>query len=198
MDDYELFKDNLNRVESIVKLFDRLKDKGVNDYKTTKKSDLLRAAVVFLHSSFENYFREIIKNLVINSNDNTIIINLLSNLKKIQLEDLLENKNTNIKLSEYINKLVEKRMLLSSFNSVDEIVGYLNIVKISSDFEHKSEIEEFIKRRHKIVHEADKNISESSEKLNPIYKEWFDMRKKYLIELVDFIENEKNAKNYIE
>ena len=53
----DIFEDNTKRVEALISMYSMLSKTSSKDYKAT---DVLRAATVFLHSAFEEYFREII------------------------------------------------------------------------------------------------------------------------------------------
>lgn len=135
---------------------------------------MLRAAIVFLHSSFEEYFRSmLIQWLPIKADENTlksIPIALHAGNKhvdKIYLNDL--SKYRNMTIDEVLRQSVEEYMKLKSFNSQEDIRIWLSKIEINVDeCTGFKEIDKAIKRRHKIVHEADTNKSETKERLSSI------------------------------
>ena len=198
MNNYELFKENLKRAESVISLYE--KNKKNDDFKNTriaKNSDLLRMAVVFLHSSFENYFRDTIAEMLINSSDNETIKKLLTKGDtgiKLKIEDLL-NIDRSWTFDDYVKKRIKEKMSFSSFNSSKEIIYYLELIKMKFDNIDWSCLDLFINRRHKIVHEADKDSSNEKGKLRIINIEQVKQWKEILINLVDNIENNIKRRN---
>ena len=62
MSDFKaVFDSNLQRVDSLIAMYSQVKGTEQSDKnKDYRFTDMLRAAVVFLHSAFEEYFRNII------------------------------------------------------------------------------------------------------------------------------------------
>lgn len=56
----QLFNRNVERVRSLCKLYNSLKSEKVKEEKEYKFTDVLRSAVVLLHSSFEEYYRGVL------------------------------------------------------------------------------------------------------------------------------------------
>lgn len=82
-------------------------------------------------------------------------------------------------------------MELKSFNSAEEIRVWLSKVMIDfSTFDKFDTIDKAVKRRHKIVHEADTNRTNDGERLTSIksgdIKPWIEA----YVELVSLIENQ--------
>lgn len=169
-----IFEKNMERVEGITKLYSSLKDDNHRYTKEYLLTDMLRAATVFLHSSFEEYFRSmLIQWLPIKADENTlksIPIALHAGNKhvdKIYLNDL--SKYRNMTIDEVLRQSVEEHMKLKSFNSQEDIRIWLSKIEINVDeCTGFKEIDKAIKRRHKIVHEADTNKSETKERLSSI------------------------------
>ena len=100
---YEQYLHNIDRVNNLVELFAVAKDSTHRP--TIKEADILRAAVVFLHSAFENYFRDIIISSMIKLSDNEII-------KNVPFFDCVNPRLTNFNLSQLIPYKGEKSPLV--------------------------------------------------------------------------------------
>ena len=157
-------------------------------------TDILRAAVVMLHSSFEEYFRNVLINwLPQKASDETlkkIPISLYAGNKspeKLYLSDLAKYSHLNIDV--VINESISKHMALKSFNNTSEILSWLSKIDIKLDsFDKLDLIDKCVNRRHKIVHEADMNKQNNAERLTSIKSgeiiPWIDA----YVELVNLIE----------
>lgn len=191
-----IFDKNIERVQSICNLYSSLKEANKKNSKEYTLTDILRAAVVFLHSSFEEYFRKIITDLLpkkaTNETLKQIPISLYAGVRtpnKIFLSDLSMYKNLSI--NEVVEESISKHMELKSFNSAEEIQMWLSKVMIDlSSFDKFDIIDKAVKRRHKIVHEADTNRTNDGERLTSIksgdIKPWIEA----YVELVSLIENQ--------
>ncbi len=191
-----IFDKNIERVKSICSLYTSLKGENKKDGKEYILTDMLRAAVVFLHSSFEEYFRKIIIDILPKKATNETLKHIpislyagVRNPDKIFLSDLSMYKNLSI--NEVIEESISKHMELKSFNSAEEIRVWLSKVMIDfSTFDKFDTIDKAVKRRHKIVHEADTNRTNDGERLTSIksgdIKPWIEA----YVELVSLIENQ--------
>lgn len=165
----ELFDENIKRVESLVALYVQLKEDKQRDRKEYKLTDILRAAVVFLHSAFEEYFRSIlIEWLPLRATSETlkqfpIAAKAGKKAEKILLNDLIDFRGKSV--DDIIYESVAETMKLRSFNSEEDIRNWC--CKINISIEDTSSIQKIgnaVQRRHKIVHEADLNKNEKTEK----------------------------------
>lgn len=164
----ELFDENIKRVESLVALYTKLKDANQHDSPAYKLTDTLRAAVVFLHSAFEEYFRSVlIEWLPIRASSETlkqfpIATKAGKKAEKIFLNDLIDFRGKSV--DDIICESVAESMKLRSFNSEEDIRSWCCKIGISiGDASSIQQINKAVQRRHKIVHEADSNKSETSE-----------------------------------
>lgn len=169
----ENFDKNLQRVKSLHSLYIKLKEEDLKDSKDYKLTDILRAEIVLLHSSFEEYFRSVlIEWLPIKASDDTlkeIPISLKAGKKaeKLFLNDLAHYRGKTI--DEIIQESVLETMQLKSFNNEREIRGWCSKIGITLEkFNGMREIDAAVYRRHKIVHEADTNRSATSQRLQSI------------------------------
>ena len=153
------FDRNIQRVDNLCHIFEVMKN--TPNRPTVKEADILRSAVVFLHSAMEDYVRGVLTEYL-PAHDN-------HNLENIGLyeTDGRQSKFTlgmlkaygDLTVSELIRKSVGQQMSYTSFNDTSEIAGWLGRIGISVSDPRVdlSQLNTTIKRRHKIVHEMDAN-----------------------------------------
>jgi len=162
---FSIFHSNLERVDSLCSIYTKLKNDGFSDSTGYKLTDMLRAATVLLHSSFEEYFRSILTQwLSLRGNESTLKdICLPSDVgkhsQKYSLYSLLEYKGKTV--DDIFVESVHAYMSRTTFNSYSEICTWaakirLDLGEISnSENKYYEDIDKAVSRRHKIVHEAD-------------------------------------------
>lgn len=193
------FDENIKRVESLCKIYTSLKTDNKSDSsKEYKFTDILRAAQVFLHSSFEEYFRNIITDwLVYKGNEDALkTVNLPEDAgsrgKKYTLVELRRYGDKTI--NELFQLSIREEMSQVSFNNYTDIKNWMNKINLSSNlFEDASTLDKAIHRRHKIVHEADLTPEKSGDakyRLTKIQPSDIDQWKKAYIALVEEIERQ--------
>ena len=116
------FDRNIARVDNMCELFEQVKETPKRP--TVKEGDILRAAVVFLHSALEDYLRGILIDWLPSKGDKKAIdgISLFTSenrAEKFYLGTLLEFSN--MKVSELISESVRVHMSRVSFNDVQDI-----------------------------------------------------------------------------
>ncbi|MNN16997.1 hypothetical protein D3C81_1301620 [compost metagenome] len=153
--------DNLSRVKSLLDLFQQssINDIGTHD----QRSELLRAAVVFLHSSIE----EIVRNLFVDRLPklSTEVLNELTyskygptnRSKGVMLGDLLLNHSGRLVdnvIFDAINSYIDRL----NINNSDQLVAQLQKIQIETQpiKPFLLEIDSLMKRRHQIVHQMDR------------------------------------------
>lgn len=165
-DRFNRLKDNLSRVDSLLALYEILQKEEarrlVSSKQDARSADILRAAVVLLHGSQEDYVRGMLSDWLFDRADSRELegISLLGSAQKraqkFTLRDLAQYKNEQV--SDLIQSSIESQLSLVSFNQYSEICSWLSKIGISlTRFKNQSLIENLIKRRHKIVHEVDLN-----------------------------------------
>ena len=162
---YERLKINLGRVDSLLALYDVLHRDEVSPLfskQDARAADVLRAAVVLLHGSQEDYIRGTISDLLLAKADPKELetISLLNKTKKspqkFTMADLVQHKDMTV--ADLIQKSMEDQLCLVSFNKYSEVCAWLDTIGVSLEaFKRQELIENLIKRRHAIVHEVDKN-----------------------------------------
>ncbi|MFN8384018.1 MAG: HEPN domain-containing protein [Anaerolineales bacterium] len=123
-------------------------------------NDVVRAAVVFLHSLLETTLREIVRIKIIN--DPALIqTNLSGQLtfpnrkEKISLSELIQYREKLI--GDIVDESVNAYLVNLSFNSSNDIADIFKKIKLdqSSLKQYYPVLDEITQRRHQIVHEAD-------------------------------------------
>lgn len=156
----ELLDENLERVDNLVSLY----GDPTPGRRKVKDTDLLRAALVLLHASMEDYLRS----LLVWKTD-TFDARTLSSYglptgkpnppKKFDLGDLSKHKGMSV--DDLIAKAVQSHLEeFQSFNNLGEVkkaleqCGIARATVCGHDF---GDLPAMIARRHNIVHKADRN-----------------------------------------
>ncbi len=158
----DIFDRNIDRVKSLCALYNSLKTKEVKEGKDYKFTDVLRSAVVCLHSSFEEYFRSVLRDTMpsVCTQEDLAKIPFVSkdgrHYDKISVGSLLQYKGKSV--DSIISGFIGETLDTTSFNNYSDIVNWSQRIKVDlSGFSAQEKIERMIKRRHRIVHEADNN-----------------------------------------
>ena len=153
---------NFGRVKNLLTLYETYTElkKG---RKSAKSSDLLRVTVVLLHATLEDFLRSLLKSKLPDSGKAQLMqIPLFKEgdygrNPKFNLGDLYDYKEQ--KVDDIIKLSVHHYLDRQSFNNVSEISAALESISINITLEIKShyvQIGDMIKRRHNIVHQADR------------------------------------------
>lgn len=188
-----LFNRNIERVFSLRKMYNSLKSDEVKEGKEYKFTDILRSAVVLLHSSFEEYYRSILgcilpKTCTEDDLKNISFLGSAGNHKdKITLGGLIKVREKTV--DQLITESIRESLSFTSFNDYQDIVSWSKKIKIDlSEFKDQEKLNKLIHRRHKIVHEADNAKSDDEYALAPIrgnsVEEWIEVVRN-LVELID-------------
>lgn len=188
-----LFNRNIERVCSLRKMYNSLKSDEVKEGKEYKFTDILRSAVVLLHSSFEEYYRSILgcilpKTCTEDDLKNMSFLGSAGNHKdKITLGGLIKVREKTV--DQLITESIRESLSFTSFNDYQDIISWSKKIKIDlSEFKDQEKLNKLIHRRHKIVHEADNAKSDDEYALAPIrensVEEWIEVVRN-LVELID-------------
>jgi hypothetical protein len=191
----EIFDSNIQRIDSLVALYSQIKSTSMSDKnKEFKFTDMLRAAVVFMHSSFEEYFRNVLTKWMPTRGSRDALKNISlpkdagKNGVKYTLYDFLEFKDKTV--SEIFRDSVIEHMSRASFNNYTEICSWGKKIGLSFDsFKCATDLDKAINRRHKIVHEADM----TEKQIRPIKEPSVTLWKESYEQLVDIIETQINV-----
>ena len=153
------FDDNIARVGGLIASYEGALP-GVQGRPTVTTTDILRSAVVFLHASLEDLLRSVLE------------WKLPSTLKAEHLEDVpLDGedpgrytlgqlaKHRGRTVDDVIERSVRAYLERSNFNNVSQVASALGRSGIAAVplKVHASDLESMMRRRHWIVHRADRN-----------------------------------------
>jgi len=159
---------NLNRVDNLVSIYELDPEVAGKGRRKVSQTDVLRAAVVMLHAAMEDFLRSLlIWKLPSAAPDRLNDIPLLDvvvkkNATKFSLGALASHRGLSV--DALITKSVEAYLdAFQSFNSSQDVAGALidcDLDKQDVDF---AVLERMIKRRHDIVHKADRNAKQGKQ-----------------------------------
>lgn len=156
------FDGNLRRINRLLELYATL---GAGPgRRSTYQIEVLRAAVVLLHATLEDYLRNLLRwKLPTGSVERLNKIGLAgsedAHSTKFQLGQLL--KYPTLSVREIIDRSIEQHLNMTSFNKVSDISNCLRDVGIELPARLSDrlfpELGGMMNRRHHIVHQADRN-----------------------------------------
>jgi hypothetical protein len=154
------FDTNLDRVDNLIKIYVAHLQGTGGGRRSHLKTDVLRAAVVFLHATTEDLLRSIEQWKLPNASKaalDDIPLDGLKHANKFYLGELHQFKGKTI--DEVIKQSVDNSLKKSTYNNVGEIKQMLDRTASLSCPSHLEKqlviVDEMMKRRHKIVHRAD-------------------------------------------
>lgn len=156
----QTFRANITRVRSLLDVYDLVATRP--DHPTTEQTDVLRSGVVLLHASLEDLVRSSSEELL--PLQDADVLNEIGfpdgsdrTKAKFTLGELHAFKGSTV--DEVIRKAVVTRLQRSNYNNVSELTAALQRigVDVSTLAPHQGTLESIMKRRHLIVHRADKN-----------------------------------------
>ena len=187
-----MFDKNIERVQSLIKIYESLKNTEAKEQRDSKFTDILRAAVVLLHSSFEEYYRNILIIIVPKTcgKEDMKSMSLPSKQGKhkanFDLSDLIEFRGKTVE--EVITDSIEAEIRLRSFGNYNSIATWAIKAKIDLEgFKGQDKLNKLIQRRHKIVHEADRANSSEGYTLTKIDKSTVEKWTEIVCDLVEII-----------
>ena len=168
---YDTYQINIRRAQNFIVLYNSATENRGPGRRDTLTTDILRAGVVFLHSTLEDYLRSIIlsKKMAMLSTTEADFravlanVNLVgdntgkSSVRKYALGEFWEVKDKSVIM--IVEEALRDKVSYMTFNDYSQIVASLSTVgiKLSTNFNPDGIIDNYINRRHKIVHEADNN-----------------------------------------
>ena len=153
--------DNLRRTNHLVSIYRDLYGKG-SGKRSVHKTDLLRAAVVFLHASLEDLLRSLAKRYLPSSGVdslNKIPVAAKGDTRhpeKVLLGHLSLHRGKTV--DQLVDESIERHLEKASYNNTTDIASLLSDIDIEVDDELKKtfpQLQKLIERRHHIVHRAD-------------------------------------------
>ncbi|MCA9643932.1 MAG: hypothetical protein H6718_16160 [Polyangiaceae bacterium] len=152
---------NIARVRSLVGAYDTLNTPGAGR-PSVQQVDVLRAAVVLLHATLEDVIRTSSEEILPAASEE--VLNEIGfpdgqdkTKPKFTLGELHPFRGRSV--DDLIREAVRARLQRSNYNSVTEVAAALNRIGLKPTVldPDQDEMESLMKRRHLIVHRADKN-----------------------------------------
>jgi hypothetical protein len=181
------FYQNASRVASLIELYEDLSTRPV----ASDHPDILRAAVVLLHATLEDFLRGLAASHLPLAGEgalNTVPLagTVTGRPEKFLLGRLVSHRGKTVDqlLQESVDQFLER----SNFNSSDEIAAFLTNLGLDIDNIRPtfSQLDPLMRRRHQIVHRADmfRPSAEEGESAQPItaseVREWADAARVFL------------------
>jgi hypothetical protein len=137
--------ENINRVKNLIKIYERIKGDDIEH-----NTDILRAAVVLLHAALEDCLRSIsyLKLPFASANE------LHKTEYKVHLGKIAEYREKSI--DELIRDMVFEYLERATYNNSEGISKALKSLGIVIDKSDLTKLDSAIRRRHGIVHRADR------------------------------------------
>lgn len=137
--------ENINRVKNLIKIYERVKD-DKNEFNT----DVLRAAVVLLHAALEDCLRSLSYSKLPFASPSE----LLKTEYKVQLGKVAEYREKTV--DELIKDITFEYLERATYNNSRDISKTLKSFSITLEKFDLSQLDTAMKRRHLIVHRADR------------------------------------------
>lgn len=156
-------------------------------------SDVVRATIVFLHSSLETTLREILRLSLKDGADISYVplagqSDFRNRKEKFSLADLAKYRNKSV--SEVIDASIDEYLSGVSFNNSKDITDTFTKLGFPQSTLQKYYpiLDEMIERRHQIVHEGDLKRDPKSSELEPIptdkLKVWIEATSGFCVEVI--------------
>jgi hypothetical protein len=161
------FDGNLARVKNLADIYENklveIQPAGSSGQgrRPVNSTDILRASVVFLHATLEEFIRGILEWRLPEQGENVLntvpLVGTETRADRFPLGKLVAHRNKTV--DEVIRESVKASLNRSNYNSTTEIVSALDSVGISKAAYEPflSSLSDMVTRRHQIVHRADRN-----------------------------------------
>lgn len=192
----ERLAQNIARVKNLVDVYEKhLKGQGSGRRGYTK-TDVLRAATVLLHATVEDLLRNLAYSKLPNASpevlDKIPLVSAFPSMK-YSLGALAAHRGKTV--DEIISASVKGHLERSNYNSSDQVGSFLtsigiDVAKVNSWF---PKLDELMKRRHQIVHRADRDETGGSgrHRVRSIgrnkVREWIDTAESFCKAVLDEI-----------
>ncbi len=169
-DQLEDFRMNLQRSEMLVKLYESI-SKSYPEAKSVLATDILRAAVVFLHASLEELLRSISTAVFPYSDERTLNevplagLNKHARPEKFYLGELTRFRGKSV--DEVLALSVKGHISRQTYNNRGDLLAFARAVGLEEAHLRGClpSLDAMLFRRHQIVHRADRPIEEDQKRL---------------------------------
>lgn len=163
----ERISQNLQRVTRLVKIYEKIRGSG-RGRRTVYSLDILRAGVVLLHASLEDFLRSLAAIFLPTAEGHILdSIPLADAVKtrrpeKFFLGKLVAHRGKTV--DELITESVYQYLEYSNYSNAKDITSLLQNIGINPDSVKDSlpDVVKIIQRRHQIVHRADRALAKGS------------------------------------
>lgn len=158
------FELNLNRVRSLIEVYEVLVPQSGRAPIDSTRSDLLRSAVVFLHATLEDLLRSLAFERLPSAAPEVLahvpvpVDGRPRGAVKVDLAQLAQHRGKSV--DGLIADAVEQHLERSTYNNVPEVNRLLTLIGIDStrwDLSDRADINAMMTRRHQIVHRVDQS-----------------------------------------
>ena len=151
---------NFTRAEQLVAMHSLINELANRVAETTYPGadDILRSAVVFIHATLEDFLRNIAFDFLPREENGFVAKLPLAGKERsasYKMEDLLRHRGKTV--DQVVDESINQWLNRHSFNKADQISALLRDLRLPTEpMEcYFGELDKMIKRRHKIVHDAD-------------------------------------------
>jgi hypothetical protein len=157
------FNGNLERVEHLVALYETLTTGPGR--RPVDTSDILRSAVVFLHATLEDFLRSLLEWKLPSAQASYLKDIPLKGKKPrstFTLDDLAHFRGSNV--DDLISRSIADHLERSNFNNPGDVSSVLESIGLMRSLldPYRNKLGPMMKRRHWIVHRADRNNATGS------------------------------------
>lgn len=157
------FIEHNKRIENLIRLYESHPDTKVKGRKGTDSTDILRATVVLLHAAFEDMCRSVERHMTPYATKEAVNEIPLKgtgdkgHASKFFLGELLPFRGRTV--DDVIQESQREYLSRATYNSVDDLYSLLTKYGLKKKHfdPYLDDIAAITKRRHRIVHQADRN-----------------------------------------
>lgn len=156
------YVEDLQRVRNLIRLYRSHPENTGRGRTSVGASDILRAATVFLHATFEDMCRTVERHLLPLAAPEQLAGIPLVSLGSVRPEKFLLSqlaKHRGETVDAVIESSIEAHLVRTSYNSVEDLCALLKRLSFSDRRfrPHFPSLAQLCERRHHIVHQADRN-----------------------------------------
>lgn len=157
------FEKNFSRIDNLMKLYRT----HLHPNNIRSKGDVLRTIVVMTHSTLEDFLRNILRWKLPDSSPevlNKVTLRGKKGKTKIEFKDIVELKGNTV--DTIVQKSIKEYLNMVSFNNTNDIASHMNSINIETELltSYFGNLDLMIKKRHNIVHKADRTNDEDISK----------------------------------
>lgn len=182
------FNENIARVQNLVSIYDAIRGAGPGR-RGHQQTDVLRAATVLLHASTEDLLRSLAYWKLPSANADVLAkISLAGNgtSTKFSLGDLAAHRGKSV--DSVVKESVDNHLERSNYNNTSEVSALITSIGLDvAPLNHTyALLDELMRRRHQIVHRADRDENAAGQGNHRISSIGADLVKRWIDNVNDF------------